>query len=80
MSALPRFFFITAIAGLVLWLVDMPYPFPLLGMFVVAASIGGFAFSAAYVHAFMPQEWRRKVAPLRRLVSGFDAPLHHGQE
>jgi hypothetical protein len=80
MSALPNFFFITAITGAVLCLADIPYPFPLLGMIVVGASIGGFLFSAAYVHAFMPQEWQRKVAPLRRLANGFDTPLHHSHE
>jgi len=80
MSALPRFFFITAIAGLALWLADMPYPFPLLGIVIIAASIGGFVFSAAYVHAFMPQEWQRKIAPLRRLASGVEAPLRPSQE
>jgi len=79
MSALPRFFFITAIAGVVLWLLDAPYPFPLLGLVTLIASIGGFLCSAAYVHAFMPQQWARKTAPLRRLAAGFEAPLsqHH---
>lgn len=77
MSALPRFFFLTAIAGLALWAADVPYPFPLLGLFTLISSVGGFVFSTAYVHAFLPAEWERKVAPLRRLAAGFEAPLSH---
>ncbi len=67
MSAMPRFFFLTAIAGLALWVTDAPYPFPLLALIIMGGSAGGFVLSMAYVHSFMPWEWHLKVAAMRRL-------------
>lgn len=78
MSALPRFFILTAVIGVAMSLADLPYPFPLIGTFVLCASLGGLLFSAAYVHAFMPVEWHRSTAGLRRLLSWGDAPMRHG--
>jgi len=80
MSALPRFFSITAVAGLLLWLTDAPYPFPLLAMVIVGASAGGLLLSLSYVHAFMPYEWARMITPVRRLFGFVDAPVRHTHE
>ena len=78
MSALPRFFVFTAIVGLAMWLADLPYPFPLIGIFVLCASAGGLLFSAAYVRAYMPAEWQRKSDALRPFLAFADAPMRHG--
>ena len=67
MSALPRFFLLSMIAGLALWATGAPPPFPLLGAFIVTASALGLALSSAYVHAYMPRQWREKSAALRRM-------------
>ena len=67
MSALPRFFFLTALAGLALWFTGAPYPFPLLAKFIMTGSVMGFVLSMAYVHEFMPWQWRAKMAALRRV-------------
>ena len=69
MSALPPFFFVTAIVGALLWMTDAPYPFGILGALIVLASVGGLTFSSAYVHEFMPLEWAHIVSPLKRLVA-----------
>ena len=82
MSALPRFFFLTALAGLALWLTAAPYPFPLLATFIMAASALGFVLSMAYVHEFMPWQWRTKMAAGRRVwrsltrTGGHHRPRH----
>ncbi|MDQ6620084.1 MAG: hypothetical protein M3Z31_10375 [Pseudomonadota bacterium] len=75
MSALPRFFFITTIAGLALWLVQPPAPFPLLGMFIFGSSVCGLLLSLAYVHAFMPAAWQRMISGPRRLLGVVDSPV-----
>lgn len=67
MSAMPRFFVLTALAGLALWLTGAPYPFPLLAMFIIGGSVAGFILSITYVHSFMPWQWRTKLAAMRRL-------------
>ncbi len=67
MSALPRFFLLSLVAGLALWATNAPPPFPLLAKFIAAASTLGFLLSAAYVQAFMPWQWRVKRAALRRM-------------
>ncbi|MEP7205465.1 MAG: hypothetical protein ABI920_00890 [Casimicrobiaceae bacterium] len=67
MSALPRFFFLSALAGLGLWLTGAPYPFPLLGKLIVGCSVVGFFLSVAYVRAFMPAQWQGRTAWLRRV-------------
>ncbi len=67
MSALPRFFTLSLLAGLALWATDPPPPFPLLAGFIAAASALGLLVSSAYVHAFMPWQWRTKRAALRRM-------------
>ena len=71
---MPRFFVVTAMIGLAMWLSDFPYPFPLIGLFVLAASAGGLVFSMAYVHAFMSWEWQRKTAAWRRLAPFGELP------
>lgn len=67
MRPLPRFFILAGLAGTLLWLADGPYPLVPLAKFIVVASVAGFFVSAAYVHTFMPSEWRAKRAALRRL-------------
>ena len=71
MNAMPRFFVLSAAAGVLLWLAGGPMPFPFLGKAILAASAAGFVLSTTYLHEFRPWQWRTKVAMLRRFARTF---------
>ncbi len=66
MARHPSFFVLGALAGLALWLVEAPTPFPFLGLTSLVCGALGFALSIAYIASFEPWRLRTGVASLRR--------------
>ena len=66
MPRCPLFYLLGAVAGLVLWLIEAPPPFPFFGMTAMVAGGLGFVLSLAYIANFERWQWRVMLAALRR--------------
>jgi len=75
MNALPRFFVLSAIAGVALWLSGGPMPFDFLGKAILVASSAGFVLSSTYLHEFRPWQWRSKIVVMRRMLRAMGLPV-----
>jgi hypothetical protein len=75
MARFPSFFLLGAVAGLALWLVGAPTPFPVLGLVALVSGACGFAVSLVYVACYEPARWRsigdvfRRAVPARRVTT-----------
>ncbi len=78
MAAMPRcpmFYFLGALAGLALWLVEAPTPFPFLGLTALACGALGLLLSLIYIASFERWQWRSMLAAARRSARAIDRLL-----
>jgi len=69
MAAMPRcpmFYLLGAVAGLALWLVEAPPPFPFLGLTAMVCGALGLLLSLIYIASFERWQWRSMLVAFRR--------------
>jgi hypothetical protein len=75
MPRFPSFYLLGALAGLALWRVGAPTPFPFLGLVALVSGACGFAVSLLYVARYDRARWRtiaeawRRAMPARRVTA-----------
>ncbi len=81
MPRCPIFYLLGALAGLALWLVAAPTPFPFLGLTAMICGALGFVVSLAYIASFEPSQWQSMLSRARsagrainRLLDRLDTP------
>jgi len=66
MPRCPMFYFLGALAGLALWQVEAPPPFPFLGLTAMVCGALGLVLSLIYIASFERRQWRSMLATFRR--------------
>jgi hypothetical protein len=84
MPQYPSFYLLGALAGLGVWLIGAPVPFPFLGMTALVSGALGLVLSLTYIASFERRRWHRMLATLRRasrkLSSVIDPPSMRASE
>jgi hypothetical protein len=78
MAAMPRcpmFYFLGALAGLALWLIEAPPPFPFLGLTALASGGLGLLLSLVYIASFERRQWRSMLVSVRRATRAMGRAL-----
>lgn len=78
MAAMPRcpmFYFLGSLAGLALWLVEAPTPFPFLGLTAMACGVFGLLLSLIYIASYERWQWRSMLTAFRRAARAIASML-----